>query len=112
MQRVGRRLSPFVTNVHKVRALKCDRGGVSQKKFKFVGLHLSLLESAHPSDFFQANVRTMISEHQYEVLSAGIYYIPNCHCSIDNDKEATAAEAFLKALENCQGVTGVHHNLP
>ena len=73
---------------------------------------LGLLECAQPFNFFQANVRTMITEHQYEVLSAGIYYIPNCHCSIDNDKEASAAEAFLKALENCQGVTGVHHNLP
>ena len=40
------------------------------------------------------------------------FYLSKVFCLIDNDKEATAAEAFLKALENCQGVTGVHHNLP
>jgi transcriptional/translational regulatory protein YebC/TACO1 len=60
---------------------------------------------------FQTAVRSSLEELKYEVLSCGIFYVPNHYCSLDNEKEATAAEALIKALENCAGVTAVHHNL-
>lgn len=60
---------------------------------------------------FQTTVRSFLEGQNYEVLSSGIFYIPNCYSSIDNDRDAAAAEAFIKALENCAGVTNVHHNI-
>ena len=52
---------------------------------------------------FQALVKNSIAEQKYEVLSAGIYYIPKLYCHIENEKEASTAEALIKAFENCQG---------
>jgi len=48
-------------------------------------------------------VKNSIAEQKYEVLSAGIYYIPKLYCHIENEKEASTAEALIKAFENLQG---------
>jgi transcriptional/translational regulatory protein YebC/TACO1 len=56
-------------------------------------------------------VKSSLESQSYEILSSGIFYIPNHFCQIDNEKESTAAENLIKALEICPGVTGVHHNL-
>lgn len=77
----------------------------------FHGANLASSVLAILLHFFQPTVRSSLEGQKYEILSAGVFYIPNHYCQIESEREAAAAEAFIKAIENSPGVTAVHHNL-
>jgi len=62
-----------------------------------------------PLDF--PEVKAKAEEMKYEVLDASVRYVPNQWMELTTERERTAFDGLIAALDNNQFVTAVHHNV-